>query len=667
MRRFDFVIVSLVTGILVAGLVLISWHTVRSAEGVLLPALDSKAQSVAGSIAGLGSEAVGYGIPVERFVKADEVLRAVLDENREFAFATLFDGEGTIVAQATRGRAGGFDGADESDYIMVSAPIEANGVLAGEVVIGTPRAVAERLVRDLWIDVAVLLLVSVLVAMELTAFAFTLPTALLLRGLTQRLEALRSGDVRPHPALTGSGPMAAEVETVDAEIARMRQTHERLRKRAAALGDAAAERELQRLAQKHRLAEDRDLPPVSLMAVRAPVFLFYFAEEMTRPFLPSYIASYAQPMLGLPVEIVIALPIIVFMAIVALTQPTLNGWTERLGRARSLRTGALLSCLGFFGTAYADQMGELIAFRALTAAGFALVFVSAQGFIVDRTEAHHRARGIGLFVSAIMAAMLCGPPIGGIVADRLGDSTAFTVSAVMALVAYICALAALPSDGPRRVGGQRGVKLGDIATVLRQPLMASLLLGCALPSKMLLIGLCFYILPLNLAREFEPAVIGRVLMLYGLAMLVIVPAVSRWSDEASRRMSFVTIGGLVSALSVVHYFAWPQPWGAALMVLQIGIAQGVSTTPQSALVGEIGKRILPDLSEGGIYGVFRLVERLGTAIGPLFVGVIWSLASAETAMFATGALVAIGAIAFAIAWWSAPAGIKGAAATGAQQ
>lgn len=667
MRRFDIAIVSIVTGILVLGLVAISWQTVRSAEEVLLPALDSKAQSVARSVAGLGTEAVGYGIPVDRFVAADEVLRAALDENADFAFATIFNADGEIVAQATRGQAGGFDGADETETIMVSAPIEAaDGELAGEVMIGTPRAVAERLVRDLWIDVAVLLLVSVLVTLELTAFAFTLPSALILRGLTQRLDALRHGDVRPHAELSGRGPLAEEVQVVDAEIQRMREEHRTLRERAAAAGDREAEAELDRIDGQYRLSERREVPPVSLAAVRAPVFLFFFAEEMTRPFLPTYIASYAQPMFGLSLELVIALPIIIFMAIVALTQPTLNGWTERLGRARSLRTGALLACIGYFGTGFADQMSELILARTLTAMGFAIVFVSAQGFIVDRTAPAQRARGIGLFVSAIMAAMLCGPPIGGIVADRLGDSTAFTVSAMMAIVAYVCALVALPSDGPRGTEVRRAVRLSDVRRVLGQPLMVALLVGCALPAKMLLIGVCFYILPLNLANQFEPAAIGRVLMLYGLAMLVIVPAVSRWSDEASLRMSFVVLGGIASALAVAHFFLWPQPWGAALMVLQIGIAQGISTTPQSALVGEIGKRILPDLSEGGIYGVFRLVERMGTAIGPLFVGLVWSVASPELAMVATALLVACGALLFALVWWGAPGALKGAEPRGAE-
>ena len=662
MRRFDAAIVSMVVAILIAGLAVISWQTVRGAEEVLLPALDRKAGSVARSIAGLASDAVRYGIPVDRLVRADEVLQAALDENPDFAFASILDANGSVVAEAALSAYGGYGAGEGEGVNIVSWPIEADGAVRGEVVIATPVAVAENLVRDLWIDVGILLLVALLVALELTAFAFTLPSAQLLRGLTQRLDALRRGDVRPHPVVAGGGAIGAEVAAVDAQIARLRANHSTLAEAAREKRDEAAHTTLARLAATHRLQDARDAPPASLAAVRTPVFLFFFAEEMTRPFLPTYIAHFAQPVAGLSVELVIALPMVIFMAIVALSQPWLNGWTEGFGRARSLRTGALIACLGFLGTGYVGNMAELILCRTLTAAGFAMVFVAAQGYIVDRTDTRQRARGIGLFVSAIMAAMLCGPPIGGIVADRLGDSMAFTVSAVMALVAFVCALAALPGD--RRHDGPmpRGVRLRDVAAVLGRPVMAALLVGCALPAKMLLIGLCFYFLPLTLASQFEPAVIGRVLMLYGLAMLIVVPVVSRWSDEASLRMPFVVLGGIASALAVLHLSLWPEPWGAALMVLQIGIAQGISTTPQSALVGEIGRRILPDLSEGGIYGVFRLVERLGTALGPLFVGAVWGFASPEVAALATGGLVAAGALSFLIAWYCAPMGAAAATA-----
>jgi predicted MFS family arabinose efflux permease len=668
MRRFDVIILGLVTAVLIAALGAISWQSIRGAERLLLPALDSKADVVARSLAGLVGGAVDLGIGLDDLVGADEVLSDALKENPQFAFAAIAAPDGRVVALAdgSSGVGDATDVAQLSDEMRtVSVPVTVEGRTVATILVGIPNAVAETLLQRLWLDIAVLLLVSLLVTLELLSFAFTISSASLLRGLARRLDALVKHDFRPHAPLGGTGPLAEEVENVDQEIDRVRAEHARLTAEATAKGDEEALADLEVIGRRYHLATERTDPPVSLLAVRAPVFLFFFAEELTRSFLPNYIKGLAEPIAGLSIEMVISLPIVLFMAIVAIAQPTLNGVTERYGRGRSLRVGALLALIGFVGTAYAADMLQLILFRSLTAVGLATVFVSAQGYIVDRTGAVNRARGIGLFVSGIMVAMLCGPPIGGIVAARLGPNAAFLVSAGLCLAAYLCATAALPSDRPRPESLSPALRLSQVGAVLRRPIMVLLLVGCALPAKMLLIGFCFYFLPLSLASAgFDSATIGRVLMLYGLAMVIIIPLISRLSDDVGRRGFFVVVGAVLSGLAVVHLFLWPAPWGAAIAVLQIGIAQGLSTTPQSALVGELGGRFVPDLSQGGLYGVFRLIERAGTAIGPAAMAFVWGAYGAEAAVLGMGLLVALGGLLFAIAAIASSGGTEASATTG---
>ncbi|UOM32907.1 MFS transporter [Acuticoccus sp. I52.16.1] len=648
MRRFDGILLACVTAILVAGLAVISWQTVTAAERLLLPALDQKARTVARSISGLVGQAGEYGIGLDKLVRAEDVLQAAVEENGEFAFVRIVRPDGSVVAQAD---SHDFEpeALDDSEGMQTaSAPIVVGGASVGDVVVGTPDSVARVLVRELWLDVAVLLIVSVLVALELVSFAFTRASAVLLRGLAQRLSSLWRGDFRPYLPLAGTGDIAEEVKAVDGEVARVHREHAELRAAAVEKGDAGAVAALDKIAASHKLTAKRYETPATLAAVRAPVFLFYFAEELTRAFLPSYIESMAEPIAGLSVEFVIALPIIIFMAIMALGQPVLNVWTETFGRSRSVRLGAMAAVLGFLGTAMAGSMGPLIAARAVTAVGFAIVFVAAQGYIVDRTGAANRARGMSLFVSAIMAAMLCGPPIGGIIADRLGPNPTFLISAAMALVAYICALVALPNDERGGVA-KPTAKLADSIIVLKKPAIFLLMLACAFPAKMILIGIAFYYIPLDLAVRFDQSTIGRVLMLYGLVMLVVVPAISTFSDHNAKRVPYVVLGGVLSGLAVAHLFLWPQPWGAALFVVQVGIAQGLSTTPQTALVGELGRRYFPSLSEGGVYGVFRLIERSGNAAGPAVFAAVWAATSAEVAILFMGFVLIAGALLFGIA------------------
>ena len=49
-----------------------------------------------------------------------------------------------------------------------------------------------------------------------------------------------------------------------------------------------------------------------------------------------------------------------------------------------------------------------------------MVFVAAQGYVLDRTGTQNRAQGFALFIGAIMVATVCGPSIGGILADNIG-------------------------------------------------------------------------------------------------------------------------------------------------------------------------------------------------------------------------------------------------------
>jgi predicted MFS family arabinose efflux permease len=656
MRRFDVIVLTCITVVLVAALATISWRTLVTAEGILLPALDRKAEVVGRSLSQLVALADRYGMDLDDLVGVDAVFQTALAESAEFGALALLDPGGRVIALAMRNTSSGepLRGLDGLPVGMryVALPIaSANGEDLGRVAIGIPDTVTEAFVLDLWLDVAVVLLVSVLVTLELIAFAFAMGAGSSLRAIGQRLDSLRRGDLaRHHQQPPGGGRLGEIVTGIDRRIAALRVRQRELREVAFEKRDAEAMVELDAIDRKFRLTRERVEPPLRVFAVRAPLFLFFFAEEMTRPFLPTFIGEVASTVPGLSREMVISLPIVLFMLIVALLQPWLNGVTERIGRGRALRLGATAAVVGFVGTALAADLWQILAFRSLTAVGYAAVFVSAQGYIIDHTGGLNRARGLALLVTSIMVAALCGPLIGGIFADRIGIRLTFIVSAALSLAAVMTARLALSDDVGQANRRLASVSFRDVMKVVLRPTMGLLLIGCALPAKLILAGLVFFMVPLVLSDEgFDQAAIGRVLMLYALAMLVLVPLVSRISQVPNRRPTLVILGGLLAASAVIHPFLWPEPWGAAAAVLQLGVAQALSITPQSALVGDIGRRVAPEISEGTLYGVFRVIERIGNAIGPLLAA--WLLGGFGQGMTLTvlGTVVAAGAVLFAAA------------------
>ena len=87
----------------------------------------------------------------------------------------------------------------------------------------------------------------------------------------------------------------------------------------------------------------------------------------------------------------------------------------------------------------------------------------------------------------------------------------------------------------------------------------------------------------------------------------------------------------------------------AALLLLLGMGQAMSIAPQSALVGEFGRRLARPVGESTLYGIFRLVERTGSALGPILAGALLGLYGFPAAALAIGAGVAVGGALFAAA------------------
>ena len=69
---------------------------------------------------------------------------------------------------------------------------------------------------------------------------------------------------------------------------------------------------------------DAEGDEMNLNRIRAPLFAFILAEEMTRSYLPTYVNQLLVAIPGFSPQIVIGLPIMLFMLIVAIGQPYLG-------------------------------------------------------------------------------------------------------------------------------------------------------------------------------------------------------------------------------------------------------------------------------------------------------------------------------------------------------
>jgi len=394
-------------------------------------------------------------------------------------------------------------------------------------------------------------------------------------------------------------------------------------------------------------------PASAVGRMRAALFLFMLAEELSRSFLPLYARELCTPVPGLSETVMMGLPIGLFMALVAVFTPFAGHWADRFGSRRTLLLGTLPAVAGFIGTAMAGSMAELLLWRSACALGYAVMFIGAQGFVARHTPADRRARGMAQFVAAVIVAGLCGAPLGGILADQFGYRATFAVSALLALSAA-AAVTLLPADRTERAQWRR-FRMGDARALLVNPRFLALLLFSSVPTKLMLTGYLFYLVPVSLHASGEtPAGIGRLMMTYGLIIVLLGPWVSKVADRTGRHALFAGLGGLIGGAGTLAILQEQGVAGILIGIVALGIAHAFNNATQLALVPEVCRADCARMGDSSVFAVYRLLERGGSVIGPLLAAALADRFGIQAALVALGALGMLCGTAFCIVFLLVP-------------
>lgn len=656
-----------------------SWLSLRSFDPLFQPELARKAQTVGGLLAAQIDRGLGVRIPLDRMAGLDALLAAEVDRHDDIAYIAVTDPAGRIVATAGKPLAGlssvpagqlsgPADGRLVSGFVDVENPLGGTGAAAGALHVGIDSAFLAKASTDLALDVLSVVIVSVLLIFEVLQLVVNLAMR---RVLTLRLLADRAeeGDFRAtlpviaEPAGTQAaganddraleGGVRAALDSVNARHAGLAARVAELRHR---LGNDdprvdRAEAGLAALASRFRFRDPQSATPpptpLNLVFLRLPVFLFCLSEELSRPFLPAYAKSFAGEVPWLTPDMVVSLPITLFMLIWALSQPGGARFSERWGRARSFTIGALLGSVSLALTAYAGSLFELMLWRCLTALGYGLVLITAQGIVVDHTTPRNRAAGMAMFIGALLAAGVCGPVGGGIIADQAGFRATFLLGAVLALGSglSVSLLLLRGRSAARPAGAAPRPAMGSALPLFRDFRFSALMVLSAIPTKIASTAFLFCLVPLLLTADgATKAEIGRVQMMYFVAFILVSPLAASLSDRWQARRGFIAAGGIGTLASCLPIVATQALWGPPLAIALFGLSQALVGAPQLTLVSQIARE--GGLQETAAIGWYRLIERLGGALGPVTAMAVAVATSYREAMLGIGLLCGASALLF---------------------
>jgi predicted MFS family arabinose efflux permease len=397
---------------------------------------------------------------------------------------------------------------------------------------------------------------------------------------------------------------------------------------------------------------------------RLPLFLFVFAEELSRSFLPLYAAEVYRPISevpylgplatmlglggGLPPEVVIGLPIMVFMGGVALATPFGGTWVGRYGSRTIFLVGAVPATIGYFGTALALTTYDMLIWRLLSAVGYALITIACQGYLAQVAGGGGgRARTMAVFVAAITTAVICGSAIGAVFADRFGYRATFGIAGLFVLLATL--LAARYMDQPHDPPVVRTPLHGQFRA-FANPRFLALVVLAAIPAKIALTGFLFYTTPIFLAElDFSQPAIGRMIMLYGLLMLVGTQLGAQLHDRTARYgVILVALGGLLTGAALLAPQLYAPGPAMALAISVFGLAQGIASAPMLAVLPQLCPDDVQIYGMTSLASLLRLSERAGSVIGPLLAAFLTVHLSYADAITSIGSISALSALLFLV-------------------
>jgi predicted MFS family arabinose efflux permease len=571
--------------------------TLKNFEQILLPQVTQKSSVIASSVRTTVQSAIELGIPFESLVGMEDFLTDTLLDNAEIEFIQVKDLKGHAY---TRYR----DGSSQrrpNNAILEELPPD--GAKPG-VTIGVRASYVEEKLHIMFGDAAVVSLVAVTAGIEIALFFSLLWVFKPINIWVAMLDGLKKGQTQRSLGQKVSGPFSGLVNL----------TQERF----LALGAKVSHPKAGAALKDWNEPQARD--------VRLALFLFVFAEELLRSFLPIYVKDIASTKALITVDIDIALPIMAYMLFAGLGTLFGGGVVQRLGLRNAFKWSVIISTLGLGGLAFATTVLEVVSLRAVCALGYAVATVTCQIYIAQTAQSESSTtRGLTTFVAAVTAASLCGAPIGAVIAELIGIPGAMIFGAAMALCSWLLFRGLVMPQAQRDKPDSTAARAttASFSALLKNRRVWIILLCDVASGKLMLAGLLFYLTPILLLQyRLTQTSIGQFFMFYYVTVAIGNWLISRANPNTSQKLTLMMTGSLLTGSGGLLMVWFNTPLALAGAITLLGVGQSLVLAPAMAVLLATARTELPHIDPAHTLALARTFDRIGGILGAALVAVL---------------------------------------------
>jgi predicted MFS family arabinose efflux permease len=300
-------------------------------------------------------------------------------------------------------------------------------------------------------------------------------------------------------------------------------------------------------------------------------------------------------------------------------------WSGRVGRKPIL----FISLAGFIVTnlllAFVNVPLFFIPIRFVEGMLLSGLIPAAMSMVGDTVPLEKQGRWIGLLTTAQAVGFALGPGLGGFLAQTLGFTSPFLLSAAIALAASLLAIIMVPETLPEHVRGeareqhaQRGQRGAKAQTP--KELRMTTLIWLVAPFLLIDFGMIFtypFVFPqypffFEKILHYSTAQYGMLFSVYGMALAIFPLVLGRLSESLPKK-PLIVIGSLLFGALNVAMFAVPV---YPLLIAGAALA-GLGSAFVEPAMGSIYLSATSDANRGQIMGIRGSAISLAIMLGPL--------------------------------------------------
>lgn len=410
------------------------------------------------------------------------------------------------------------------------------------------------------------------------------------------------------------------------------------------------------LARFQRPGISSGAPGSSVTAVsrmRMVAFCFFFGTDIAISFLPLQMASIYQPILNLPRELVLGLPITIQMLCTALAFLGAGRWSDRRGWQHPFQAGLLLSGCGYLIAAGAAQPLVYLLGMGVVGYGYGLSYMAGQNFVVAACPENNRGVGLSEYYAGCIAGSICGSATGALLADRVGYAPVFFLGGLTILASLAVARYTLRNFFGLTARELQPASQSGLRHLFANRHILAVVLCSSLPAAMALVGFMNYFSPVYLnSIGASQSTIGRFFMLYGICMIFLAPWMTRRLGSRLPRIPII-LAGLMGSAAFGIFRLWEGPVAVGLGILLLGIASSFNAIRNAYA---INLPISRQVGAGRTMGMIFFIARLGQMAGPVLFGILLAAGDVMDAILIVGLAYLILTLLFGILSRPAPMG-----------